>query len=407
MIVDKQGLVSELKTVLNEATSNPNTMPGVIAGVTDAKKTLFLEALGIKEVGHPEAKVGRDDRLYLFSCTKAMTVMGALILYDRKLLNFDIPALTYLPLIGDIGILDEELVDLETGEIKLPPKKPNNPVTIRHLITHTAGFSYSFLHPVYMALTKVRPEVNGLQATRAYFCQEKIPLTFEPGTEWAYGHNIDWLGVIIEEVLGMKLGQFLQKEIFAPAHMDHTTFYFTDPYTTLKLHMRGGNGDVKWLKKYPLKVPEQDMGGQGCWLTVGDYLKFMRIYLNDGQTAEGTRIIKKSTMRYAMQNHLPIGLGVLTMMNDAGWDLPADAPLDGFSLTGHGVNGVQLPLGRPQGAVYWLGIGNLYYWIDYKNGIAGFWGQQLLPYLDGPSLEYYRRFETTVYNHVSDTSTKL
>lgn len=404
MIVDKQGLVSELNTVLSDATRDPNEVVGVIAGVTDAKKTVYLEALGMKEVGHPEAKVDRNDRLYLFSCTKALTVLGALILYDRKLLNFDIPALTYLPLLGDIGILDEDLVDLETGEIKKTPKKPNNPVTLRHLITHTAGFLYSFLHPVYMALTKQKPELNGLQATRAYFCQEKIPLVFEPGTQWAYGHNIDWVGVIIEEVSGMKLGQFLQKEIFTPALMDHTTFYFNEPLTTLKLHMRTGSGDVTWFKKYPMTVPEQDMGGQGCWLTVGDYLKFMRIYLNEGLTAEGKRIVKKSTMKYAIQNHLPVGLGVLTMINDIGFDMPDDTPLDGFTLTGHAINAVQLPLGRPQGSIYWLGLGNLYYWIDLKNGLAGFWGQQLLPYLDGPSLEHYRRFETTVYNHVSESN---
>ncbi|CAN3363582.1 hypothetical protein DICA3_E12244 [Diutina catenulata] len=395
-------LASDVDAILVSATNDPvQGIHAVACGVTDAKGTVYLNGKGVKNNSSSEAAT-KDSMFMLFSCTKAMTVMGALILYDQGKLNFDVPISSYVPQIADVYIVEEGTVDLETGEFLSPPKKPNNPVTARNLITHTAGFSYGFLNPEYLALAKRDKSVSAVKPTRALFAADKMPLTFEPGTQWSYGHNIDWLGIVIEELSGMKLGQFLEKHLFKPAGMDNTSFYFNDYDKSVRLHMRRGNGDLKFMKNYPLYfTPEQDMGGQGCWGTVGDYLKFIRVYLNGGTTDNGTRIVRRRTLEYALTNHLAPSLGVNPAVNDFGWDMPENAELDGFTLTGHGYTANDMPSGRPKGSVYWSGLGNLYYWIDVENKVGGFWAEQILPFLDPESTKHYRQFETAVYNHLS------
>lgn len=404
----KKELAKNVGEILKDVTT-PNKngrksalIPGVIAGVTDLTKTVYLQGEGVKDIeaGDP---VDVNSQLGLFSCTKSMTIMAILILYEEGKLNIEVPARTYLPLIDEIRIIEKGSVNVDDGTFRLPPRKPTSPVTIRHLMLHTAGFSYAFLNPDYLALAKRDMHINVLFPTRDLFTTEKFPLTHEPGTKWGYGHNTDWLGLIVEEITGKKLGVFLDERVFKPAGMNNTTFHLQDDADLLKLHRRHKNKEVTLMLKYQLCLdPELDMGGQGGFSTVNDYLKFIRIWLNYGTSPDtGNRILRRSTVKYAIQNHLPPGLGV--DFSDLGVELPKGFKPDGFTLSGNAYGHNNLPTGRPKGAIYWSGLGNLYYWIDFENQIGGFWGSQLLPFMDPYSLMNYVKFEMNVYDALENS----
>lgn len=391
-----------------EDVTKPNTngrksglVPGVIAGVTDAKSTVYLKGYGTKNTDTNEP-IDVDNQLSLFSCTKSMTVMGILILWEEGKISLDAPAKNYLPLIDDIRLIEKNSVDKE-GNFTIEPKKSTVDITIKHLMLHTAGFSYAFMNRDYMSLAKKDMHINVLFPTKKLFNTNKFPLISEPGTKWNYGHNTDWLGIIIEEVSGQRLGEFLKDRIFKPANMNHTAFLLENNDNLVMLHVRKPNKEVKLMKSFQVSLdPEIDMGGQGGFGTVGDYLKFIRIWLNYGKADNGNRILNKSTVEYVVLNHLPLGLGV--DFSDMGVKNPPGWKADGFTLTGNAYNMNQFPTGRPRGVLYWSGLANLYYWIDMKNQIGGFWGSQIMPYMDMYSLLNYAKFELKVYDVLKENN---
>jgi CubicO group peptidase (beta-lactamase class C family) len=400
----KRTLAKEIDAVLKDVTTpniNGRTSPlinGVIAGVTDGKSTVYLNGAGVKDL-EACTPIDVNNQMSMFSCNKSMTAMAILILYERKQINLDIGAGTYLPEIDEIGMITKGQVNREDGTFITPPTRPKYPVTVRQLLLHTAGFSYGFLSKDYLALQSKRDiHINVLFPTRKLFTTDKFPLINEPGTKWNYGHNTDWLGLIVEAISGQTLGQFLKENVFDPVGMTSTTFRLDSDENLIKLHRRKKNKEVVLMELYQIALdPEVDMGGQGSFSTVGDYLKFIRVWLNYGLSPDtGKRILKESTVRYAVQNHLPPGMGV--DFSELGVKYPKGWIPDGFTLTGNAFGFNNFPTGRPKGVLYWSGLGNLYYWIDMENQIGGFWGSQLLPFMDPYSLLNYAKFEMSAYD---------
>ncbi|CUM66844.1 uncharacterized protein PRCAT00004528001 [Priceomyces carsonii] len=405
-------LKEELNDLLKECTSPKNGKPpklnAIIAGVTNDKQTLYLNCSGVKSIESGE-KVKNDDMLAYFSCTKSMTAMGLLKLYEEGKIDLDNPVKMYVPEISKIGVIDPGQVSHIDGTFKSPPRAPAKNVTVRHLLCHTAGFAYSFLNEDYYHLNRKRnPHINELVPNMEFFTVEKQPLLFEPGTKWMYGHSFDWLGLVIESVTGKKLGEYLKEAIFDPAGMSSCTFHSNDPEKFVKLHYRKKDKSLDLLKKRSVSFnPELDMGGQGCFGTVEDYLKFIRIWLLKGLALDtNKRILKEETIDFAIQNHLPPGLHVAFDVPGVP-ELPEGFEPDGFTLTGNAINMNELPTGRPKGALYWAGLGNLYYWIDIENKIGGFWGSQILPAADMYSIMKYARFEFNVYEALNESKEAL
>lgn len=384
-----------------------NSMPdinGVVAGFTDSKATQYVKATGAKNI-HTLEPVEEDTSLALFSCTKPMTAMAALILMERGEIDLDKPAKEYLPELGEFGVIEEGDVDSESGELLNPPKKPENDVTTRHLLLNNSGFAYMFTDPDYYSLMLKR-KVSGANPLSKLFRPEVMPLLFEPGTQWKYGHSMDWVGFIVEAVSGKKLGQFMKDEIFDKAGMSHSVFRIDDPSIVMSIHDRTRDGGLRVSKRLPLPhKPELDMGGQGCYSTVGDYLKFLRVWLNYGYSPDtGLRILKKETVQNAITNKLPEGQHVefMTAMSDVEDFVP-----DGFTLAGMAYSNNNLPTGRRKGSIYWGGLANLYFWVDYEYDCAGFFGCQVLPYMDLKCLMGYVRFEYNVYEMLKRGKQKL
>ncbi|CUM64914.1 uncharacterized protein PRCAT00002532001 [Priceomyces carsonii] len=394
-------LSQELDVILADSTDaqkHPDSYAsGVVSGVTNQHEVEILKALGYKNLESKEP-MQTDSLFCIFSCTKAVVSTGLLQLWERGLLDLDAPAKNYLPRISKLG----KLKGLNHDNTPLF-EKPKVDITTRMLLTHTSGLGYTFFSDEY---EKVDSAIG--EPSFENFSEKSLDgsfLLFEPGTQWMYGMGIDWAGKVLEAITGKSLGEYLKDNILEPAHMDSSTFHVLDEKDKKRLvtlYSRTKDGLVPFRHQPPTD-PSLDIGGHGLFSTVEDYLKFIRIWLNDGKTSEGVPIISEKTFKYAIQNHLPSDLHVKSLKSykaELSKDIPTDPSLKPNDWTlCFALNGDDLPTGRPKGSLYWCGLSNLFYWIDLKNKIGGFYASQIYPLGDDSAATSYK-VESTVYKYL-------
>jgi methyl acetate hydrolase len=309
-------------------------------------------------------------------------------------LDLDRPAKHYLPALGEIGVFDG--FDLDGGPKLRPPKRD---VTARMLMLHTAGFGYDFANPTIRRLLDEEKLTPHRTATHAGFNQ---PLVNEPGERWEYGLSIDWLGMVIEAIAGVGLDTLLAELVLRPLGMTETAHRPTEAMRArlASMHQREPDGTVAPIDMAPRAVLEVVPGGGGMYGTVGDYLRFLGMWLNDG---EG--VLKPETIAWASREGLN-GLKVSPLPTVAP---RISGPIDFFPGLRKSwaysflLNEEDTPTGRPAGSLGWGGLGNLYFWIDRRNGLAGFWGSQLFPFMDAASLAGAMKFEAAAYEALART----
>jgi methyl acetate hydrolase len=270
------------------------------------------------------------------------------------------------------------------------------------LLLHTAGFGYDFFNENYNRLAKEHGQPSVLTATKASI---NTPLLFDPGEQWEYGSNIDWVGQVVEGIAGRRLGEVMAERIFAPLGMESSAFKLTPAMRSrlARLHQREADGSLTPMTDFELpQDPEVHMGGHALYSTVQDYCKFIRMWLNDGKGAHG-HVLKPETVQAAEKNNLGRmkikGLpGVIPTLSNYAEFFPGMPK--SWALT-FMINDEDAPTGRPAGSLAWAGLPNLYYWIDRKNGIGGFWATQVFPFADPTSVGGYLDFETAVYDRLS------
>ncbi|WP_095588079.1 serine hydrolase domain-containing protein [Actibacterium ureilyticum] len=378
--------------VLNTAVSGPDRVPGVVAMVTDRDGDIYSGAAGDRRLG--DGAMSADTVFAIFSTTKAIAGTTALQCVEEGLLDLDAPARDYAPAIGALQVIDG--FD-DAGQPKLRP--PKTDITTRQLMLHTAGFGYDFFNETYNRLAEEHGQPSVVSASRA--CIE-TPLLFDPGTRWEYGTNIDWVGQVVEGIRGKRLGQVMREQVFDPLGMDEIAFTRTDAMKTrtATIHARGADGSLTPMDDFALPdAPEVDMGGHGLYGTVPEYMKFIRMWLNDGAGPHG-RVLKPETVDWAVRGALvpPQKVTMLpgvipSLSNDAEF-FPGLAKDWSYTFM---VNVETAPTGRPAGAIGWAGLANSFYWIDRKNGFGGYWATQILPFGDPVSFPAYLDFETAVY----------
>ncbi|RFU20675.1 methyl acetate hydrolase AcmB [Geodermatophilus marinus] len=365
---------------------------GVVAMVTDRDGDVYEGAAGSRRLDGDQPMT-TDTVFALFSTTKAVTATAALQLVEDGRLDLDAPAKQYAPAIGELQVLDGFTAD---GSPRL--RAPKRDITTRMLLTHTAGFGYDFFNEHYLRMATEHGQVSVITASRSCL---QTPLLFEPGEKWEYGSNIDWVGQVVEGIAGERLGEVFAERIFAPLGITDTTFELDDRLRERRatMHARNEDGSLTPMDDFELtSTPEVHMGGHGLYGTVGDYMRFIRMWLNDGEGEHG-RVLSAETVRMAVQNHLgdlevTALPGVIpSLSNDAeffpgirkSWSLP-------FMI-----NEETAPTGRPAGALGWAGLANLFYWIDRGNGFGGFWATQVLPFGDPTSFGGYLDLESAFY----------
>ena len=387
-------LQDSLNTLLGNAASNGD-VPGVVAAVTDRDGNIYEGGFGERVLGGGAAMTP-DTVVWIASMTKAVTGAAAMQLVEQGKLDLDAPASDVVSHLAEVEVL--EGFD-DNGQPKLRP--PKRPVTLRHLLTHTAGYAYEIWDG---SIVKYQ-EAKGLPGVTT--CENAAlltPLLFDPGDRWEYGINIDWAGKMVEEVSGQKLGDYMQANIFAPLGMTSTAFKITaDMRARLaKIHQRGDDGGFEALDLELPQEPEFEMGGGGLYSTVGDYARFIRMILNKGG-ANGQQVLKPETVEMMSRNQM--GDCRVSMLKTVAPPLSNDAEFfPGMSKTwglSFMINDEDAPTGRPAGSLAWAGLANSYYWIDPKNGIGGAYATQILPFVDKKSLPLYLNFETAVYRNMS------
>jgi methyl acetate hydrolase len=387
-----EDLKATADTILNRVvTSNPR-VPGVVAMVTDRQRNIYEGAAGKRRLDR-DANMTTDTVFAIFSTTKAITGTAALQLVEEGKLDLDAPAKNYAADIGKLQVIEGFS---DSGEPRL--RAPKRDITTRMLLLHTAGMGYDFFNETYNRLAQEKGQPSVITASKKALM---TPLLFDPGDKWEYGSNLDWCGQVIEGITGKRLGEVFKTRIFEPLGMRDTTFELTDALRqrAAGMHARNADGSLTPMDFELPSQPEVHMGGHGLYSTVGDYMRFIRMWLNDGAGEHG-RVLKAETVRMAEKNQLgdkkvTMLPGVIpTLSNDAEFfpGLPKS-----WALT-FMVNDDEAPTGRPAGALGWAGLANLFFWIDRKNGFGGFWATQILPFADPASFGGYVDFETALYN---------
>ncbi|RBP04199.1 methyl acetate hydrolase [Roseiarcus fermentans] len=383
---------SAADAILRQVVSGEPRAPGVVAMLGDRDGTVYEGAAGVRRLGEPQPMTP-DSVFALFSCSKAITGTAVLQLVEQGLIDLDAPAKRYLPEIGALQVLDG--FD-ETGAPRL--RAPRRDVTTRMLMLHTAGFGYPYFSAALKRLAAERGQPDPRLGLRQGLA---TPLLFDPGDAWAYGIGIDWAGQVVEAIAGDRLDAILKARVFAPLGMADTAFVATPSMRTRRaaMHQRGRDGGLQPIAFDLPEDPEVWMGGGALLGSAADYLRFLRMWLNDG-LGEGGRVLRPETVAMAARNHLS-GLRVAAMAS-VSRGLTHDAEFfpgidKGWGLT-FMVNEQAAPTGRPAGSIGWAGLGNLYYWIDRRNGVAGFWACQLFPFMDPVALDGFLAFETAAYD---------
>ncbi|MDV6293721.1 beta-lactamase family protein [Rhodococcus aetherivorans] len=381
-----------MDAALRELTHSPGGLPGVVAMLTDRDDVVYSGVAGERAAGSGTAMTA-DTVFAAFSTTKAITGTAALQCVEEGLLDLDAPAARYVPEIGELQVLEGFGTD---GEPLL--RAPKRDITTRMLLLHTAGLGYDFFDENYRRLAEEHGQPSVITASKAAL---RTPLLFDPGERWMYGSNIDWCGLVVEAVRGRRLGEVMRERIFEPLGMADTAFTLTaDMRDRLAVvHQRGEDGTVVPMPEMVLpQDPEVHMGGHGLYTTVPDYLRFLRMWLRDGD-APGGRVLAAGTVADAVRGGLDgqqiTALpGVIPALSNDAEFFPGLPKNWAYTFM---VNEEPAPTGRPAGALGWAGLANLYYWIDRQNGIAGFWATQILPFADAVSFGGYLDFEAAAY----------
>ena len=359
-------------------------VPGVVAIAADRTGVIYQGAFGAADA--PTRRPMTADAMFrIASMTKAVTSAAAMQLVEAGRLRLDDPAAKYLPELANPKVI--ERFDARTGAYTLRPA--SKAITVRHLLTHTAGFGYNFTSPI---VRDFKPREGDQSAAG--------PLVFEPGERWLYGTNTDWVGRLVEEISHQPLEVYFRERIFAPLGMGDTSYTVAEAKRgrLVTVHRRGADGAfIADPVQPPLAVP-RPIGGGGLASTAADYIRFLQMFLGGG-AFNNARVLSKDTVALMGANH--IGNVSVPAVKTALPERSADFSFvnDGRDKWGLGflIASAPQPGRRSAGSLSWGGINNTYFWIDPARGVAGVILMQFLPFADSRALAVYDAFEQAVY----------
>ncbi len=367
-------------------------IPGVVAVAASGSEVIYEGAFGKRDLSKQNAMT-TDSVFWIASMTKAITTAAAMQLVEQGKLALDAPIGKLLPDLAAPQVLEGFDDD---GEPMLRPAR--NAITLRQLMTHTAGFCYDMWNSD-MGTYLAKAEIPGIIT-----CQNaalKTPIASDPGTRWEYGTNIDFVGKAVEAVSGKRLDAYLRDNLFAPLGMNDTGFKLTESMRErlVGMHTRAEDGSLATFDFELEQNPEFHMGGGGLYGTAGDYIKFTQMILNKGR-GNGNQVLTPDTVATMGQNH--IGELVVTKMISAAAPYTNDVDLYPGMIKKWGLSFLittdQTPEGRSPGSLAWAGLANTYYWIDPARDVTGVILMQVLPFADAQCLEAFAGFERGVYD---------
>src|SRR5437899_3264526 len=382
--------LKSIDTIFSQAVAS-KAMPGIVAVAASDKGVLYEGAFGKRQLGQ-DAPMTLDTVVWIASMTKAITAAAAMQLVERGKLGLERPAREVVPEVAAAKVL--EGFDA-AGKPRL--REPKRPITLRHLLTHTAGFSYEIWAP---AIAQYQTATGTPGITTCTNAALTTPLLFDPGDRWEYGINIDWVGKMVEAVSGQTLDRHFQEHIFGPLGMKDTSFKLSPSQRSrlASVHQRGADGALAPIEFGLPQEPEFLMGGGGLYGSARDYLAFCEMIMHDG-TFNGGQVLRPITVAQMSQNHigaLEVGVfktAVPTLSNDVEL-FPGMSKKWGLSFL---INTQPAPTGRSAGSLAWAGLANTYFWIDRAKRVCGVFLSQVFPFYDHTAIDLLEKFETEVY----------
>lgn len=381
-----------IDSAMAAAVSGEN-IAGLVAAAADRDGAIYEAAFGRRNASLPQ-RMTTDSVFRIASMTKAITAAAAMQMTEQGKLSLDQPAKEILPFLADTKVL----LGFDTNDIPIM-RAPRTQITLRNLLTHTAGFVYDTWNEEMNRYVKITDHPSTRTGKLAALT---APLNFDPGERWEYGINIDIAGRMVEVASGLDLETYMQRHIFAPLGMIDTSFIQRPEWENrmTAVHARQPNGSLQPIS--PLPTPQEDReffpGGGGLFSTASDYLRFLRALMDDGQL-DGNRILKPETVTLMGQNHI----GDLQVQKLPTYIPRMSNPVDlfpgmskkwGLSFL---INTAPGPSGRSAGSLAWAGLNNTYYWLDPVKKVAGVLMTQTLPFADPTVLQALDAFESAVY----------
>jgi CubicO group peptidase (beta-lactamase class C family) len=338
-------------------------IPGAVLQIRQHDKTVYHEFFGVRDAatGLPMS----DDTVFrLFSMTKPITSVAAMMLIDAGKLRLDDPVAKYIPSFAGTKVGVEEKA--ANGEKVLELVPPNRPITILDLMTQTSGITYGFYGDSMVRQLYGAAKIYDGDFDNAEFVERiaRLPLEVQPGTEWDYGHSTDILGRIIEIVSGKSLLQFEKDNLLGPLGMTGTGFFVRDPvrYKLIAQPIPDDSDFKVGFDSNPEHVRRWESGGGGMVSTLADYARFSQMLLNGG-SLDGRQFLSPKAFALMASDHVGPGSGV-------GHDF-FYYPGDGF---GYGLGfAVRTSPGQAKppapgslGELKWDGASGCYFVIDRK-----------------------------------------
>ncbi|WP_298821358.1 serine hydrolase domain-containing protein [Chloroflexus sp.] len=368
-------------------------VPGVVAVVVDRDGSRYEGAFGKRNLT-ADAPMTVDTVAWIASMTKAITAACAMQLVEQGKLDLHSPASQWVPMLAEAQVLTGW--DADGQPILRPPRQP---VTLHHLLTHTAGFSYEFWNADILRYQ----QVMGIPGAAS--CERRAlttPMLFDPGERWEYGISIDFAGMAVEAVSGKSLSQYMREALFEPLGMrDSAMKIRPDMRARLaSMHARDAEGGLAPMEFELPQEPEVELGGGALYSTASDYARFIRMVLNRGEL-DGQRVLAASTVDLMCRNAIgdltiPKLTSVLPAFSHDIEFLPGVKKGWGYSWL---INLEPVPGGRSAGSLFWAGLSNSYFWIDPSRGIGGVYISQIVPFADPKSLALFAAFEAAVYEY--------
>ena len=310
----------------------------------------------------------------MYSMTKPITSVAAMMLYEEGVLSLFDPVAKYIP------AFERARVYRHGSAANMVSAPASEPLLVWHLMTHTSGLTYDwyYSHPVDDLYRKAG---FGTPAAQEFTLEEacnrwaSVPLLFEPGTAWNYSVSTDVLGRVVELASGQSLDQFFAARIFEPLGMPDTSFcaapndqqrltrLYVNDSATQQLVLAPRN-----LESRGLDQPKMFSGGGGLVSTAADYLRFTNV-LRGGGELDGVRLLSPQTVKLMSTNHLPGGALITP---------PFGRSLFGPSFEGRGfglglaplLNPVAAKTLSPAGEYCWGGAAGTAFWVDPSNDLT-------------------------------------
>ncbi|KAF2034987.1 beta-lactamase/transpeptidase-like protein [Setomelanomma holmii] len=391
---------------LYEKAREERILPGyaLLAGDKDGN-TLYSAVKGVASLKEGSTLPFQLDTICsLASMTKLMTAVAALQCVEAGLITLDEDVSKYMPDIGKYGILTG--FDDAKNEATTVPNP--TPISLRMLLSHTNGHEYDWMSPMIMKWRASRGETPWCGPT----VEDKstVPLLYEPGTSWRYGHGTDWAGKLIERVSGKTLDVFMQEKIWEPLGIKDITFYPKE-----KAHMQGRRAAISTLNEKgegpavdapdfdPLFAATDCLGGGGGWGSAEAFFTFLQAVLRRDSKlltdASFTELFKPQ-LDERCKKELNDNLKASPMHTQfLGMGLPTDIPKQ-WSLAGL-VNETGQEGRFSEGTIMWGGVPSMIWFLDLKAGICGTAFCQVIPPMSPSILALHEQFQRVIYQGLS------